>query len=67
MWGEVTADRDHDREHTNLGESVDDEVAIDGGNPINRNKLIALLAAIILRDHPGTAVAGWLQALNPKP
>ena len=30
---------------------------IDGdGNPINRNKLIALLAAIILDEHPGSTV-----------
>lgn len=36
---------------------VDRSAVIDAeGNPINRNKLIALLAAIILREHPGTAV-----------
>ena len=44
-------------------------MAIVGGNPINRNKLIALLAAIVLRDHPGTAVAGGLpptRTLDPR-
>ena len=36
---------------------VDRSAVIDGdGNPINRNKLIALLAAIILDEHPGSTV-----------
>lgn len=36
---------------------VDRSAVIDGaGNPINRNKLIALLSAIILEKHPGTTV-----------
>lgn len=36
---------------------VDRSAVIDAdGNPINRNKLIALLSAIILDEHPGTAI-----------
>jgi phosphomannomutase len=36
---------------------VDRSAAVDGaGNALNRNRLIALMAAIVLREHPGTTI-----------
>ena len=35
---------------------VDRAGAVDKGNPINRNRFIALMAAIVLEEHPGTTV-----------
>ena len=36
---------------------VDRGAAVDGsGNPLNRNRLIALIGAIVLREHPGSTI-----------
>lgn len=49
------------RHHADLGiifdTDVDRSAIVDHyGDPINRNSLIALIAAIILREHPGTTI-----------